>query len=124
MTDLAVTLLFAIAAVFLVVELTAGVAAEHTDTQLPRAVMYGQRRQNLGRRALLVEIPLFVIVVAVAVLVLVMMLIHPQSTWVVRLVAAAALVAIVAWCIFLTRRVSRAHMTPSGPQRDHRTRGN
>ena len=106
-TDLGGTLLFAVSSVFLVVLLTGGVATIHTDTELPRAVTYGQGRQNLGRRAMLVEIPVLGLLIGGTTFVLVLMLNHPASTWVVRLVSMVALVAIAAWCAFLAQRLTR-----------------
>ncbi len=106
MDDLALTLVFAIALVFLELLITSAMVAAHTDVRLPRALRFGDDDRKPGRRALLLEIPLFIVVVGGGVAILVLFVVHPHSTIQVRFVAAAALIASAIWFAYLGRKIA------------------
>jgi hypothetical protein len=105
MEDLPLTLVFAGAVVFLVVFLTSAAVTGHTDVRLPKAVRYGSDDRKVGRRALLIEVPLGIVLLGGGGLFLLLFLLHPNSTIQVRLVAVAALVASAGWLVYLARKV-------------------
>ena len=107
MDDLALTLVFGIVLVFLEIFLTSAMIAAHTDVRLPRALRSGADDRKPGRRALLLEIPLFIVVLGGGVVILVLFVVHPHSTIQVRFVAAAALIASAIWFAYLGRKIAR-----------------
>ena len=107
MADLPGAALIAGSLTFLVVMITADLVSAHTDTKLPALVRYGSSPREVGRRALLVEIPIVTLLLGGGELVMALMLVHPVSTTPVRILAAAQLVAAAAWILYLGRLVRR-----------------
>ena len=105
--DLAGAALIAGSLTFLVVILTAAVVSAHTSAELPAIVRYGSIPREVGRRALLVEIPIGIVLLGGGELVMALMLVHPASTIPVRILAAAQLVVAAAWILYLGRLVRR-----------------
>lgn len=107
MDDLPLTLVFGGAVVFLVIFLTSSMVTGHTDVRLPKAVRFGSRARKVGRRALLIEVPLAIVILGGGGLFLLLFLLHPNSTIQVRLVATAALVASAGWLAYLGGKLIR-----------------
>lgn len=107
MGDLPLTLVFGGAVVFLVIFLTSAMVTGHTDVRLPKAVHYGSDDRKVGRRALLIEVPLAILLLGGGGLFLLVFLLHPNSTIQVRLVAAAALVSSAGWLAYLVGKLVR-----------------
>lgn len=114
MIDLPLTLVFAGAVVFLMIFLTSAMVTGHTDVKLRKALTYGSEDRKVGRRALLLEIPLAIVLFVGGGLFLLLFLLHPNSTLQVRLVAVTALVASAAWLFYLLRKVIRKRRRPPG----------
>lgn len=106
MSDLPAALLIAVVVIFLVVEITAEIVSNHTDAQLPKAFLWGSIDRDVGRRALVVEVPIAVALVLGGAFFFLMVLVDPISSIQVRFVAAAQLLATGAWVIYLARKVS------------------
>jgi hypothetical protein len=106
MTDLPAALLIAASVTILVVVVGGAMVSEHTNVQLPRTLMTGQTDRKPGRWALLIEIPWLGLSLGICCLVLLLMVVHPNSSLPVRVVAAAALVASGAWLAYLGWRIA------------------
>ena len=106
MADLLVAILSLSPSTFLAFEISTGIVAGHTDAQLPKAALYGHIEGGRPQRsAYFVEVPLFVFLVGGGSLILLLMVVDPDSTIPVRLVAAAALVASAAWLAYIGWRL-------------------
>lgn len=114
MVDLPLTLVFAGAVVLLVIILTSAMVTGHTDVRLRKALQYGSDDRKVGRRALLIEVPLAILLLGGGGLFLLVFLLHPNSTIQVRLVAVAAFIACAAWLSYLGRKVIRKRRRPPG----------
>jgi hypothetical protein len=110
MTDLGGAVLFETAALGVTVLISAGMFVAHADAGSPgrlRRVLLPEGQKHLGRRALLVEIPVLAWLVVVGQLVCLDFLAHPNSTVPVRLVALLEVGAFVAWTVYLLRLMAK-----------------
>lgn len=110
MQDLLLMCLYAAGLLILIVFLSSELVAEHTDAQIPKALLYGSEnvRAGTGRGSLIVTLLWEGGLLGGSQLIVLLMLVHPASTLGVRLVAAVELVAVAAWLWYLRRLVSRA----------------
>ncbi len=99
--------LVAAAQSLLVVFVTSALIAEHTSAHVPRALLREEVRRP-GRKALIVELPWIVAILVGGEVVLILFLVHPNSTLVVRIVAAVQLVATAGWLTYLTALVYKS----------------
>lgn len=110
MQDLGLAGLVDGALLVILVFVSSGLAAQHTDVQLPK-FLAGTQVQR-GRRSLLVTIPWVTAIIGGGELVAVLFLFHPLSTFPVRLVSAAELAAGAAWLWYLGTLIRRPHAKP------------
>lgn len=106
MQDLGLAFLILVSLSVLVVFVSAAIVAEHSSAVLPP--LLSGRVHSTRKRSLLIEIPFVAVLLVGGELVVILFLTHPDTLPLVKLAAAAQLVAMAAWLAYLTLLVARS----------------